>query len=307
METQREYNIASEIYHSGFKRAGKKYIGRARRSIADKLIKLQRGETLKQYKAFKELNNIKKSAESDKVLGRKLAKEANKRGIRVFDKDKVSQAYGGKNAGENYILDCTKNKETMEYYKNKASKYPHQNTRKVAAAIGTKGKVINLSGDYDKSWDTLAHEIGHDMNRDGKVSKVIKKLSNFQPKTYKHDSKKSGIRNEVGSIMTSAKNKLGTAIKNSEIPKYLEERNAWKNARKLMKRNGATKAQLEQFDKNRKSALKTYKTKIVYNKLGSLRNKVILPTNNEGFLITSKQLKRRRIARSKRYRRQFEE
>ena len=245
---QREYNIASEIYHSGFKRAGKKYIGRARRNIADRLIKIQRNQIAKNRKASRGVSELDKNSISDKTLGRKLAKEANKRGIRVFDKDKVSQAYGT-TSKSSYIRDITSDKKQMEELKYNSSRYLERNSRKVAGALGTKGKVINLSSDYDKQWDTLAHEIGHDMNNDGKVSRLIKNLQRFQPKKYKHDPKKSGLRNDIGSIMNSAKNKLGTAIKDTNIPEYLEERNAWKNARKLMKRNGATKAQLEKFDK----------------------------------------------------------
>ena len=290
---QKEFNIASEIYHSGFKRVGKKYIGRARRAASDKLVKMQRNQIAGNIKANRKMDELAKQTASNKVLGRKLAKEANKRGIRVFDNDLAAKNSPEVSKGSKIVeLNKKRKKEIIDEmkYDEMLEGGISRDEKKVRNALINNKAVINLENSYDKNWDVLSHEIGHDMNKDGRISGAIRKLTDFKHKKYKGKSK-------VGSIMNSAKNKLGISLKNTQIPEYLEERNAWKNARKLMKRNGATKTQLEHFDKTREAALKTYKTKIIGTKIKNLGEKIPIPSNRtispfRNYNVTSKTRRR---------------
>lgn len=240
-----------------------------------------------------------------------MAREARKRGIRIFDNDKVNKAFGrkpGKKAS-GYI-------QTFDDYARKSIADPEEmllynrNARKVAGHIGKSGKVINIAGKYDKSFDTIAHEIGHDMNNDGKISKIIKRINARakNPKKYEHNIHKSGIKNEVGSLMNSAKNKISKLLENPT--EYLEERNAWNNAEKLLKRNGATKEQIEQLRQNKKAALETYKSGQKAGILRNLRNKIQIESNQYGvggLPATSKKIKQQVRARSKMRKRREQE
>ena len=276
---QREYNIISDIYHSGIKRTKKKYIGRIRRSAGDKITKKLRNNRTKHARSDRKFEDIYENKKSDKVLGRKLAREANKRGIRIFDEDKVNSVFGDPPGRKGNAYIRTVNDESRKRILDQAKNMSGRNQRKIGFHIGKTGKIINVTGKYDKDWDTIAHEIGHDMNNDGKISKIIKRIDDraSRPKKYKHDTHKSGIRNEIGSLMNSAKNKLSKLLK--DPAEYLEERNAWKNAEKLLKRNGATEEQLKQLKETRNAALKTYKYNQKSRKLSNLRKKIQIESN----------------------------
>ena len=293
---QREFNILGDIYRSGFKRTGKKYIGKSRRSIGDKLAQMGRNQKAANIKARRKLMEMDQVAESNKDLGIKLAKEANKRGIRIFDKNRLEKAQGG-NEFRSYLINLSdegKKEQLKEQYPN----FKNRAVRKVAAHLINKGKAINIRGSYDKSAPTIAHEIGHDMNEDNMFTRFVTKLTKFEPKKYKHDAKKSGLRNEIGSIMNSAKNKIGTSIRNTNIPQYLEERNAWNNASKLMKKVGASEKEMKTLNEHKKAALDTYKFGILGNKIHKLKRKIQIESND--FNINKSPATSKRIRKARR-------
>lgn len=292
---QREFNILGDIYRSGFKRTGKKYIGKARRSIGDKLAQMERNQKAANIKAGRKLKEMDQVAESNKDLGIKLAKEANKRGIRIFDKNRLEKVRGG-NKLRNYLINWSD--EGKEQLKEQYPNFKNRTVRKVAAHLINKGKAINIRGNYDKSVSSIAHEIGHDMNEDNIFTRFVTKLTDFEPKKYKHDARKSGLRNEIGSIMNSAKNKVGTFIRDTNIPQYLEERNAWNNASKLMKKVGASEKEMKTLNERKKAALDTYKSGILGNKINKLKRKIQIESND--FNVNKDPATSKRIRKAKR-------
>ena len=292
---QREFNILGDIYRSGFKRTGKKYIGKARRSIGDKLAQMERNQKAANIKAGRKLMEMDQVAESNKDLGINLAKEANKRGIRIFDKNRLEKVRGG-NKLRNYLINWSD--EGKEQLKEQYPNFKNRTVRKVAAHLINKGKAINIRGNYDKSASSITHEIGHDMNEDNMFTRFVTKLTDFEPKKYKHDARKSGLRNEIGSIMNSAKDKVGTFIRDTDIPQYLEERNAWNNASKLMKKVGASEKEMKTLNERKKAALDTYKSGILGNKINKLRRKIQIESND--FNVNKDPATSKRIRKTKR-------
>lgn len=74
---EREYNIVSDLYHSGFGRTSKKVIGKARRNLGSKIERLAINNDAKIYK----LNDLNKSltVPAPPRMTRKLVREANSR------------------------------------------------------------------------------------------------------------------------------------------------------------------------------------------------------------------------------------
>lgn len=206
----------------------------------------------------------------DKKLGIKLAKEANKRGIRVFDKNNAYKALGDLSGNfgnvEKEIKDsgslidlgdefARKTGDSMEG-ETRLTRYvlPKEeirNTKKVAGELKKGKRLINLRGNYDESNPVLSHEIGHLINKTGtnrekKISELSEEYRGYNPN--KEDRK----------ILGSKKLKLIKELGKKAIIISKEERNAWKNGIDLMKKSGATKEEIKLAKKRGKLGVKSY-------------------------------------------------
>lgn len=244
---QKEYGKITNILKSKYNKS------------IDKGIKFTRKLHKKKIDEINELSPIE-----NKRLGIKLVKEANKKGIRVFDKDNARKIIGnvGKDSGKikdggNFIdlgEDVSKEtKETIEsvlpLIKPIISKNDYRMHKKVLNELGKNRKLINLKTDYYKSNPTLAHEIGHRMNKDSK-SRFEKKVSElYNNPNSKITGNSKSIMNKIKDVYNTGKNSIVTS---------LEERNAWKNGIKLMKKNGASKEEIKIAKRRAKLGVSTY-------------------------------------------------
>lgn len=283
---QREYSVISELYHSGGKRVYKKYVGRARKKLAQKMSDIADKQKINVILASRKLGDIKEITPENKPLGRHIAKEANKNGIRIFDNDIASRAVG-ENYGNarvafypSYVESVRRiKKDPTKYYK-----YP-RGIRKVMNHIADNGKVINISGDYSNNAAVMAHELGHELNSKSKgLSRLINKLDDktrdYEFKDYVPDSSKRKLKNKVGSIMHKTKNAV---VRHSQgILTSLEERNAWDKGIKIMKKSGkASKKEIELAKLRKKAAVETDDRVNKYKLAKYWENKLQIPSRRK--------------------------
>ena len=87
---QKEFNIISDIYHSGIKRAYKKHVGKARRNIADKMGGLIRDQYKKNYDSTRRVIKSEINTPENKNLGNKLKEYADNKNIKVYENNKYN-------------------------------------------------------------------------------------------------------------------------------------------------------------------------------------------------------------------------
>lgn len=238
---QKSFSIFQELRHSGKDRVKKKYLGRIKRSLVDKVEKLTRDQAARNQKLNRLLDSGTVGEISNKELARKIVREGRKKGdVRVFDNNKFSDAVGVDRSNYNRKISREELPELIDQY-NTVNFIPQ--TKKVLKSMIDRKNIINLTGDYKDNVATLSHEIGHAMNNVGSAGKkraAINRLDFIN--RYKDDPK---------TIKDTAKRNLVN---------YMEERNAWKNGMKLLKDNGATKEELKIAKKHRDAALGTYES-----------------------------------------------
>ena len=111
---QKEYGIGSKIW-----KTGKKYYNKGKEKLNNYLdTKIKNLEEINSN-AVEEINNL--TPIKNKKLGRNLAREAHKNGVRIFDKNKVFEVTG-ELGGKSSIKDSGNfvelDKETAEAFKN---------------------------------------------------------------------------------------------------------------------------------------------------------------------------------------------
>lgn len=197
---QKNYSVFQELYHSGIGRVKKKYLGRVRRGIVDKVKQNSRDQLALNIKANRVLKNSNDI--SDKNLARKLIREARDKGdARIFDKNEIGSYYG--KSPNSYMFTVpteTKKLASQEYLDNK--KYSPRVKRALKSMVDRKN-IINLSGDYKDSVATLAHEIGHTMNNTGTAGKkkqIINRLASFN-----QNKKSEGVLDSIKKNYTELK------------------------------------------------------------------------------------------------------
>ena len=268
---QREYNIISDLYYSGRKRTTKKYIGRVRRSIGDKLSKSFRNVGASEHKAERLARDLKKvdPARGNKKLSAHLLKEANDNNILVKGNNEIDSFLGipyDKRGDHIIVPNSLQREEAKKRLDNSFMRSLMSDEEKeLTSAIRHKNALINLAGNISDNPGILAHEIGHYRNSNGFISKRIKKLEKELKKKKINDLKTNIARRVI---------------------EPLEESNANKNAIKIMKRGGATKEEIEHFKKLNKIALKTHKRTRDLDVLSGLIKKVQIPSRVDQKYIT---------------------
>lgn len=239
---QREYNIISDLYHSGIKKTYKKSVGRVRRGIGNKLTDSAIKQREKANKSAKIVKNLEKLYKDNKDLTDKLKSSATKRKIGVVDKNLYHNMFEiNKGAKEDAIhkVDLEIKKAIKQEMKDSRFQYAPQNRKDIYKKMLDNDSIINLKGNESTSYFNLAHEIGHDINKDKKSTRRL------QNKAIKFINS-----NPDDSIMKRIKGRL-LVVK--------EEKNADKNARKLLNSLGATKNELQMYNRIRRNAINNYK------------------------------------------------
>lgn len=137
-----------------------------------------------------------------------------------------------------------------------------------------KKRIIVYQEGHD---DTLAHELGHLKNREGGLSKIIAE-SSLNKRGKKHFRSVTGGKSfeeylgKDKSVVDSAKDYLGSKVL------IQEEKNANKNARRLMKEAGYTPEEIKKAEKNNRDALDTYKRKSSIMTWADIYKKIQIPS-----------------------------
>lgn len=239
---QREYNIISDLYHSGIKRTYKKNVGRIRRSIGNKLTDSATKQREKANRSAKVVENLEKLVKENKGLTDKLKSNAVERKIGVIDKNLYHNMFEvNKGAREDAIHRVSPEikKAIKKEMNDSRFQYAPQNRKDMYKKMLDNDSIINLKGNESTSYLNLAHEIGHDINRDKKSTR------NLQEKTIKL-------------IKSNPNDSIMRRIKSRRLI-VKEEKNADKNARKLLRSLGAAENELQMYDRIRKNAINNYK------------------------------------------------
>lgn len=228
---QREYGIRSII---------KKNIDNLRNKAGDKLVKLSKSQWRKNLLNNADYDLSEKAIPSNSKLANKLINVADKRGIKVLDKNKLPLAIGKKNDFTDYIdKPSSKTVERARNYDKMIQSDPNINKdiKEVNSAIASGKSILSLNRSSDKGYNVIAHEIGHNIRRNTKRGK---KLAEKVDRLKEQDGLWNSIKRRFALIK--------------------HEQDANKEGRKLMKAVGATKIELKEYDKSRKRSIKTYKS-----------------------------------------------
>lgn len=237
------------------------------RKTLGKLV--SKGANYYKTKNNKLVKNLDNGLKENKSLANKLVREADKRNIKIIDKDNYKSItgisasdtidYPGKSLVD-FANQIKKNPQEIKKINlgvfgdlgEENNKILKRKSLKVLNKISTEKPIIALKDKYTKGSNIIAHEIGHNINRNspGKTKEIAEKLDNII---------------ESPDIIKSIKLKR-LKIKN--------EKNANKNGEKLLKELGANKEELREYKKYRKEALKTYKTAENSKILDKLANKI---------------------------------
>ena len=252
---QKNYSKVSDLINIGK--------DKIKKAVKDALIK-KRSKLSDSQKVLKERRNkLEDETASNKSLTNKLIKEAKANKIAVFKNNEFNRAVrdqfvrdyekssGRKlirkpKADENTIIlnidDKTK-KDALDELK--SIKELTKTERNLRGAFIKYDDVINISGgNINKKSPIIAHEIGHKLNRNSPLTKLISNTNN----KLKDNTKDSKSKLKV----------IGRKIA-TRLIEPIEEQNAWNNGIKLMKKHGASKEEIKHAKKLAKTAVKNYK------------------------------------------------
>lgn len=170
---QKDYSLVSDLYHSGIKRTGKKYIGRTRVKIANALQKSIEKNELEKAKTIRDIRRPRKVNPDIKS---KLTERANKE----FDTAVVSGDRTEITSREGYL-------DRFGIYRQAAKN-----------EIGNHKSVISL-GSGSQNNLALAHELGHISNNDltSETKSVIRRERNANKKAYKFLKDSGATKDEI--------------------------------------------------------------------------------------------------------------
>lgn len=260
IKRDKEFSLVGDIYHSGAKRAYKKYVGRTRRTLAKKINKSASKDLLKGVEEGGKM--LDSSKVENKPIREELYREAGKNSARVhkidIDGQRGSYIFSSSSlkkrsaTGQNFKkveIDTLEGKKTI---KNSNRRVKGLNK---SLKLGRHDyQIFNTNGKEE-----LAHEIGHAMN--SKTKNLKKRLTNALAnstdvrKTLNNDVK--DMINYGGVKRSGLGSTIGTLIRNKIIES--EEKNASKNAIKLLKEKGASKDEISKAKDNLKHGLNSYK------------------------------------------------
>ena len=264
---EREYNIVSDLYHSGLGRTSKKVIGKVRRGLGAKIEK----SIINDRNKLVSLSNRKNEViTNDKVMNN-LVNEANKRNTSVLVRDKGEASFDTSN-----IFSKNKIKEYKDSI-NKNLRNPNISEVDRKYLLDTleevneleKGRNI-ISYPSNSGIETLSHELGH---ADNYLSK--NKIKNYISRSYK-DNKSSVTPENVETSRGGLLNFINTYTKGKlELE---EEKNATRKGLNLLKISGASKEEIKRSKDELNKSLESYNLGHKMNYKSSLRNTIQIPS-----------------------------
>lgn len=265
---EREYNIASDLYHSGLGRTSKKIIGRVRRNLGAGVERLAINNDAKMYD-LNELNKIL-TVPAPPRMTRRLVREASSRNSIVM----------GNISDESEIFTPRSfDKVALNNLKINSLKDDISKKDKVASLVAYKGlssgkNLISYprNGNTPAGIDDLAHEIGHidnGMSKNAIKRKIHEKAGEYRP------TMALGFKGSGKGLLSSLKNYLkGETI-------VSEESMASKKGLELLRKNGASSEVLDKSKKSLDNSLETYKLGRNNMILYPIRNLIQIPSRVE--------------------------
>ena len=224
---QREFGLKSKAI-SVIKKVGK--------LAGNSLEKWAEADRIKANKIIQETNSYK--SKSPKVL-KYLGKESKKLGAKIIKGNKSNSIINQSSTWQR------KSSNVSSSIKNRLTKSNNKKERKLGKALIDNEYVINIPS--GKSQAALAHEIGHVKNIYGKYTEKISELNDKVRKVYRdRRNLRVGFKNAIKSF------KEGNIL-------VKEEKNANKNAMKLLKSAGASKEELKDAKKELNLGVKSYR------------------------------------------------
>ena len=260
-EFQKEFGVFQDIANSGLKRTYKKYGGRARSAVAEKLHEkarkhLEEGKRaeISMYKDYISKISPETVNRSKKLAGKKA--KTYKARINDFGPDTPSLCVSNEDLRKipgNCLMSIDPSKADKKFFKEiNSGRIDHQ------IFYNKKNPVMDL-----------VHEVGHigNMVEGNRFQKKISSASKSRRAHYNsaHYKKESGLKNALNQLL---ENKL--------ILK--EEKNASRRGLNIMKEAGATPKELEEAKKYLKTAEKSYEHGGKYHFLSTLGNTINIPS-----------------------------
>lgn len=255
---QREYGLLSDITHSGLNRTYKKYIGRARRSIGNKLQRSISND-IERTRILAGSKETSPKVVLTRKTTRALTKEANSLGAKSTTIDLTSSPStfptGRQNAQD----------LTGAHYDG------FLNNREYKKLMNANNSYKNIIVLPRKSGaESYAHEIGHLKNQKMRFPRIVQNIEN-----------KYGIRDDYNtSMMRDPGQGILKGIKNYFKGRVIlaEEANASNNAMKLLKKSGVKEKDLRLARKNLDTDYQTYKAGTNYYYKTPIFNKIQIPS-----------------------------
>lgn len=270
------------------KRVGQKYIGRARRGIAEKLKESARRNRNDSDFLNYIVENVKPNNNS--LVEKGLIREARK------NKSRVIGIIGPSSKSENLTIPITDIKSDIinEAIKNSSNKTEASYYRKILNTSNSRKTKFIIQHPSGSGTDLLAHEIGHTANNNSKnpITRWISKSQqkprenhiNIQKSVLTKDNTNGLKNNELeGDALTIYKNPIKALIDNGLIK--AEEVNASNTGFKLLKKHKMPEEQLKEAVGMYQAGISTYKNSGKAKFKESLANIIQIPSRKRTNLI----------------------
>lgn len=276
---EKEFGVVSDLIHSGLPRTYKKYVGRARRNLGNKI-----GRSIgKDAEKFIESGENIKSADIiyNKDAGDTLYKKASELSAHIYkspEREAINSITGLPVDRVNYTRDSNTivkgfRKQIGEQFNKFNGRYPtEEELNEIIRNLGPEDKALykNLVENRNaivlddvakgEKPEILAHEIGHLINKGSKKGMKVDRLANSVDNNF--NSYNHPLFTTNNSEQLSMKNTLKKSINN-----YIEQRRVIKNESLANKsglsliRDDLNKEEMSVAKKNLKNSLNTYKYK----------------------------------------------
>lgn len=271
VSTEKDYSLISDLYHSGVKRTGQKYIGKARVKIANALQKSIDKDRAKIRKADEIIINAHSA--KPEITNKLIRSGKEKFNTRVLSTSNLQIP----DVTGSFITDSTKAAKVVEGSLANPSikESKKRGWRKIA---NTKGKndLLVFLGEGKDGIMSLPHELGH-------VENSV--LSGGESKKKAEAALRTIENNDTGLSAFIKKSKAG-------LVDIKEEKSATKNGLRMLREVGVGKNDLKIAKKEGKAGIDSHR---FYNKAkgkSALRDSLELKYWKEGDRTTSKRITR---------------
>jgi hypothetical protein len=258
---QREFGILSDVVRSGVKRSYKKYVGRARRSIGNKLDKSISEDINKRSKILDELksrSNPVINPRSEQTISQLSSDKYN---TEILTPD--PSRYSGKST---YISSSKRFKNIKPDDLKEVSNGKFNGISNEMADILSKNKGLIISP-KGSGTDSLAHEVGHVMNKKDSILSRIRSLGDSISRSTKIPYKDLKNKKGLG---------LGEYVRGKII--VSEEKAASKNGMKILKGIGMSSDELRRSKEYLDKSLDTYKLEASARRKTPIKNLIQIPS-----------------------------